>query len=109
MVLSGLTNKSLELFGAMKREYNLEPGPEHYSSVVDLPGRAARLDEAMEFIESMPVETNGAVWGPLLGACKIHKNVDMAELACAKVVEFKPMNIGYYILMSNIYLDSKNQ
>ncbi|KAG7624833.1 putative pentatricopeptide repeat-containing protein mitochondrial [Arabidopsis thaliana] len=106
---SGLTDKGLELFRAMKREYKLEPGPEHYSCLVDLLGRAGRLDEAMEFIESMPVEPDGAVWGALLGACKIHKNVDMAELAFAKVIEFEPNNIGYYVLMSNIYSDSKNQ
>lgn len=106
---SGLTEKGLELFGTMKREYNVEPGPEHCSCVVDLLGRAGRLDEAIEFIESMRVEPDGAVWGALLGACKIHKNVDMAELAFAKVIEFEPMNIGYYVLMSNIYSDSKNQ
>ncbi|KAL1204680.1 putative pentatricopeptide repeat-containing protein [Cardamine amara subsp. amara] len=106
---SGLTDKGLELFSVMKREYKLEPGLEHYSCVVDLLGRAGRLDEAMEFIDSMPVEPDGAVWGALLGACKIHKNVEMAELAFAKVVEFEPMNIGYYVLMSNIYSDSKNQ
>ncbi|XP_009146721.1 putative pentatricopeptide repeat-containing protein At3g11460, mitochondrial [Brassica rapa] len=106
---SGLTEKGLELFDAMKREYKLEPGPEHYSCVVDLLGRAGRIDEAMGFIESMPIEPDGAVWGALLGACKIHKNVDMAEVAFAKVIEFEPMNIGYYVLMSNIYTDSKNQ
>ncbi|ESQ48898.1 hypothetical protein EUTSA_v10022435mg [Eutrema salsugineum] len=106
---SGLTDKGLELFGSMKREYNVKPGPEHYSCVVDLLGRAGRLDEAMEFIESMPVEPDGAVWGALLGACKIYKNVDMAELAFAKVIELEPMNIGYYVLMSNIYSCSKNQ
>ncbi|CDY08524.1 BnaA05g27600D [Brassica napus] len=106
---SGLTEKGLELFDAMKREYKLEPGPEHYACVVDLLGRAGRIDEAMGFIESMPIEPDGAVWGALLGACKIHKNVDMAEIAFAKVIEFEPMNIGYYVLMSNIYTDSKNQ
>ncbi|KAH0881112.1 hypothetical protein HID58_068506 [Brassica napus] len=106
---SGLTNKGLELFDAMKREYKLEPGPEHYACVVDLLGRAGRIDEACEFIESMPIEPDGAVWGALLGACKIHKNVDMAEVAFAKVIELEPMNIGYYVLMSNIYTDSNNQ
>lgn len=59
----------------------MEPGLEHYSCIVDLLGRAGRLDEAMKFIDSMPVEPDGAVWGALLGACKIHKKVDMAELA----------------------------
>ncbi|CAN8270094.1 unnamed protein product [Cochlearia groenlandica] len=106
---SGLTDRGLELFGMMKKEYNLEPCPEHYACVVDLLGRAGRLDEAVETIKSMPIEPDGAVWGALLGACKIHKNVDIAELAFTKVIECEPMNIGYYVLMSNIYSDSKNQ
>ncbi|CAA7057885.1 unnamed protein product [Microthlaspi erraticum] len=106
---SGMTDKGLELFDAMKRVYKLEPGPEHYSCVVDLLGRAGRVGEAMEFIESMPVEADGAVWGALLGACKIHRNVGVAELAFKKVIEFEPMNVGYYVLMSNIYTDSRNQ
>ncbi|MCD7449692.1 hypothetical protein HAX54_001121 [Datura stramonium] len=56
----------------------------------------------------MEVEPDGAVWGALLGACKIHKNVELAELAFNKVVELEPTNIGYYVLLSNIYTEANN-
>ncbi|CAK9145140.1 unnamed protein product [Ilex paraguariensis] len=77
----------------MERNYRLQPGPEHYSCVVDLLGRAGRLKEAMELIESMTVKPDGAVWGALLGACKIHRNVELAELAFERVIELEPTNI----------------
>ncbi|KAL0309511.1 UNVERIFIED_CONTAM: putative pentatricopeptide repeat-containing protein, mitochondrial [Sesamum radiatum] len=105
---AGLTEKGLEYFHSMQRKYNLNPGSEHYACVVDLLGRAGRLDEAHNLIESMPMEPDGPVWGALLGACKIHKNVDLAELAFDKVVELEPANIGYYVLLSNIYTEAGN-
>lgn len=106
---AGLTEKGLYYFTAMERDYGLQPGPEHYSCIVDLLGRAGRLEEAQKLIEAMPVEPDGAVWGALLGACKIHRNVELAELAFEKVIELEPANIGYYVLLSNIYSDAENK
>ncbi|XP_057427252.1 putative pentatricopeptide repeat-containing protein At3g11460, mitochondrial [Lotus japonicus] len=105
---AGLTDKGLHYFDEMERKYGLQPGPEHYSCLVDLLGRAGRLKEAMDLIKSMKVKPDGAVWGALLGACKIHKNVELAELAFEHVIELEPTNIGYYVLLSNIYSDAKN-
>ncbi|KAJ8628775.1 hypothetical protein MRB53_022098 [Persea americana] len=105
---AGLTKKGLQYFSDMERRYGLRPGPEHYACVVDLLGRAGQLEEAYELIRSMPVEPDGAVWGALLGACKIHKNVKLAELAFGHVVELEPMNVGYYVLLSNIYTEAEN-
>lgn len=105
---AGLTEKGLSYFYSMEKIYNLNPGSEHYTCVVDLLGRAGRLTEAGNLIESMPMEPDGPVWGALLGACKIHKNVHLAELAFNKVVELEPRNIGYYVLLSNIYTEAGN-
>ncbi|WCJ34292.1 Pentatricopeptide repeat (PPR) superfamily protein [Euphorbia peplus] len=105
---AGLTDKGLAYFDVMQSKYMLKLGPEHYSCVVDLLGRAGRLDEAQKLIQSMKVKPDGAVWGALLGACKIHKNVELAELAFEKVVELEPTNIGYYVLLSNIYTEARN-
>lgn len=106
---AGLTEKGLDYFYSMKNVYNLVPSSEHYSCVVDLLGRAGRLAEARKLIDSMPMEPDGPVWGALLGACKIHKNMDFAELAFDKVVQLEPTNIGYYVLLSNIYSETGNK
>lgn len=100
---AGLTDKGLGYFDMMKEKYCLRPGPEHYSCLVDLLGRAGKLDEAFSLIRMMKVKPDGAVWGALLGACKIHKNVELAELAFKRVIEHEPENVGYYVLLSNIY------
>uniref|UniRef100_A0A0A9GVU4 DYW domain-containing protein n=1 Tax=Arundo donax TaxID=35708 RepID=A0A0A9GVU4_ARUDO len=74
--------------------------------MVDLLGRAGRLEEARELISSMPMPADGAVWGALLGACKIHKHAEVGEEAFKHIVELEPSNVGYYVLMSNIYTDT---
>ncbi|WOG98301.1 hypothetical protein DCAR_0417642 [Daucus carota subsp. sativus] len=104
---AGLTKRGLEYFDSMEKKYRLQPGSEHYSCVVDLLGRAGRLKEAQELIESMSGKPDGAVWGALLGACKIHRNVELAELAFERVIELEPTNIGYYVLLSNLYSETK--
>nr|XP_043636083.1 putative pentatricopeptide repeat-containing protein At3g11460, mitochondrial [Erigeron canadensis] len=105
---AGLTDIGLHYFNSMKIKYGLKPGPEHYSCVVDLLGRAGRIDDAQKIISTMPMEPDGAVWGALLGACKIHKNVDLAEFAFERVIEHEPTNIGYYVLLSNLYTEVNN-
>ncbi|PHU20485.1 hypothetical protein BC332_11636 [Capsicum chinense] len=52
---------------------------EQCTCMVDLLGRAGQLLEAYEFIENMPIGPDANVWGALLGACKIHGNLEMAE------------------------------
>ncbi|KAI5664719.1 hypothetical protein M9H77_24042 [Catharanthus roseus] len=105
---AGLIDKGLDYFSAMQRDYGVKPGNEHYSCVVDLFGRAGRLEDACKLIETMETKPDGAVWGALLGACKIHKNVELAGLAFNKVVELEPENIGYYVLLSNIYAEAND-
>ncbi|KAJ4831004.1 putative pentatricopeptide repeat-containing protein, mitochondrial [Turnera subulata] len=106
---AGLTDSGLNYFEVMQKQYGLQPGPEHYSCVVDLLGRAGRLYEAQKLIESMQVKPDGAVWGALLGACRIHRNLELAELAFERVIELEPTNIGYYVLLSNLYTDTGNK
>ncbi|CAL4923037.1 unnamed protein product [Urochloa decumbens] len=69
----------------------------------DMFGRAGQLDEALEFIQGMPIKPDSAVWGALLGACRIHGNVGMGKLASQNLYELDPENVGYYVLMSNMY------
>ncbi|EAY76294.1 hypothetical protein OsI_04228 [Oryza sativa Indica Group] len=103
---AGMYDEGRKYFSTMERDYCLRPKLEHYTCMVDLLGRAGRLDEARELIASMPMAADGAVWGALLGACKIHKNVEMGEEAFERVVSLEPANVGYYVLMANIYADA---
>lgn len=100
---SGKVNEGLEIFESMKSKYLVDPIIEHYACMVDLLGRAGRLNEAMNLIKTMPFEADAIIWGSLMGACRTHMNMDMAEVAANKLLKLEPKNTGPYILLSNIY------
>ncbi|XVF07478.1 hypothetical protein REPUB_Repub06bG0142600 [Reevesia pubescens] len=99
----GLVGKGLELFESMKIDYGIEPRLEHYGCVVDLLGRAGKLAEAEKFVLEMPVKPNAPIWGALLGACRIHRNAEIAERVGNILIPLLPEHSGYYVLLSNIY------
>lgn len=98
----GLVEEGRHLFGMMK-DYSIVPSLKHYACMVDLLGRSGNLNEAEAMILTMPVAPDGGIWGALLGACKIHGNVEMGERVARQAFESDPENDGYYILMSNMY------
>lgn len=100
---AGWVDKGLNILNSMQKIYGVEPEMEHYGCVVDLLGRAGLLREAEELIASMPMKPNAAVWGALLGACRIHKNVELGERIGKILLEMDPLNSGRYALLSNIY------
>lgn len=100
---SGLVEDGKYYIEVMKEEYNLEPGMDHYGAMVDLLGRAGLLDEAWDFIQNMPVEPGISVYGAMLGACKIHKNIELGEKAAYRLFDLGPDDGGYHVLLANIY------
>ncbi|KAH7667430.1 TPR-like protein [Dioscorea alata] len=99
----GLIAEGKKIFNSMKHEYNLEPNLEHYACVVDMLGRAGQLEEAWSLIQRMPMAPDAALWGALLGACRMHTNVWMAEIALDHLARLEPQNPGHYVVLSNIY------
>ncbi|OVA00316.1 Pentatricopeptide repeat [Macleaya cordata] len=104
----GLVEEGREHFDSMSIVYGLEPRLEHYGCVVDLYGRAGRLEDAINFINSMPIKPHAGAWGALLNACKIHGNLKLGEFASRELVELELKNDGAYVVLSNIYADSRN-
>ncbi|KAL5218959.1 hypothetical protein ABZP36_019643 [Zizania latifolia] len=100
---SGLVDHGRNFFNMMKNAYGIVPIATHYACMVDMLGRAGQLDDAFEFIQNMPIKPDSAIWGALLGACRIHGNVEMGKVASQNLVELDPENVGYYVLMSNMY------
>lgn len=100
---SGLVEEGIHYFASMKKDYGIEPVMDHYGAMVDLLGRAGRLNEAWDFIQKMPIEPGITVFGAMLGACKIHKNVELGEKAANRLFELDPDEGGYHVLLANIY------
>ncbi|OWM85725.1 hypothetical protein CDL15_Pgr029148 [Punica granatum] len=99
----GLVEMGREIFESMGRHHGLTPKLEHYGCMVDLLGRAGRLREAYNLVQSMPMKPDSVIWGALLGACSFHGNVEIAEKAAESLVELEPSNPGNYVILSNIY------
>ncbi|KAK1407531.1 hypothetical protein QVD17_39148 [Tagetes erecta] len=104
---SGLVNEGKKCFSEMEI-FSVPKEPKHYACMVDMYGRAGLLNEAYELIKDMKSHANDEVWGALLLACKIHGNTSLAELAADNLFHLEPQHTGYYVLMSNIYADSRN-
>ena len=66
---AGLIEEGLRFFNSMWEEHAVRPDVKHYTCMVDLLGRAGRLDEALRLIEAMTVEKDERLWSALLGAC----------------------------------------
>lgn len=100
---SGMVDRGRKFFTSMITQHRIEPNVTHYGCMVDLFGRAGYLQEAYEVIQNMPMRPNSAVWGALLGACRLHKNAELAEIAATKIIELEPENGSVYVLLCNIY------
>lgn len=104
---AGLVDEVLRCFQTMSREHGVTPNLEHYACVIDGLGRAGRLDEAYQLIERMPIVPDHCIWGALLGGCRVHGNVHLAEVAASHLIELEPQHSGYRVLLSNIYADAR--
>ncbi|XP_077227474.1 pentatricopeptide repeat (PPR) superfamily protein [Tasmannia lanceolata] len=99
----GLLKEGLDIFNSMVHGRAVEPDIGHYGCVVDLLGRAGKVDEAFAFIKQMPFDPTAAIWGSLLGACRVHCNVPVGEYVAQQLFEIEPNNAGNYVILSNIY------
>eukprot|EP01018_Ginkgo_biloba_P034726 Gb_12552 [translate_table: standard] len=100
---AGLVEKGWQYFNCMSKYYYITPAMEHYGCMIDLLGRAGHLDEAQDFINRMPIKPDSAVWGSLLGACRIHINIELGEHVAERLFELDPKNAAPYVQLSNIY------
>ncbi|VAI07282.1 unnamed protein product [Triticum turgidum subsp. durum] len=105
----GMVETGKALYQRMQEEHGIVARLEHYACMVHLLGRAGRLVEAHDFIRAMPIEPDCFVWGALLGACRSHGNVELAELAASRVRTVEPENAASYVLLSGALADAGKQ
>ncbi|KAG7034173.1 Pentatricopeptide repeat-containing protein, partial [Cucurbita argyrosperma subsp. argyrosperma] len=99
----GLIEQGRNYYNLMTEVHKIEPTLSHYACMIDLYGRAGLLQEAYQFIESMPIEPDNIAWGSLLASCKIHKNADLAKVAAERLLHIDPGNSGAYSALANVY------
>lgn len=109
---AGLVEKGKYYFNLMRTKFSLQPSMEHYTCFVDLLGKSGLINEAMGLLGEIRkdgVEVPASVYGALLGACRIHKNIEAGEIAGLRVLDMEPYNAGVYMILAEMYLNSGNR
>ncbi|KAF5449027.1 hypothetical protein F2P56_029515 [Juglans regia] len=104
--ISGMVDEGWEYYNSMKRDYNIDPGIEHYGCMIDLIGRTSNLELAKRFIAEIPLAPTARIWGSLLTASRNNGNIELAELAAKHILSLEHDNTGCYVLLSNMYAEA---
>lgn len=100
---SGLVEDGLKYFHSMRKDFGIKPTSEHYTSLVDLLGRAGQLNMALRIIQEMPIQLQAPAWGSLLSACKTYCNIELGEFVAKRLVDLNPESASNCVLMANLY------
>ena len=103
---AGLIEEGCLCFHMMCHEHDIAPTLEHYNCMVDLFTRAGKVEEGINVIHKMPMGPVATTWMTVLGACKMHLDLERAMYAAEKVFELDPKNATPYVLLSNIFAEA---
>ena len=104
----GFVDEGLIYFNAMEDRFGVQPGEDHYACMVDLLGKAGRIEEAEELISRMPFRPGVLVWQALLGACRLHGNEAAGRRAAECALALEKDDPSTYMLLSNMLADRHN-
>ncbi|KAL1214407.1 Pentatricopeptide repeat-containing protein [Cardamine amara subsp. amara] len=82
----GDVDEGLLHFESMSRDYGIIPSMEDYVSIVEMYALPGFLEEALEFVEKMPMEPNADVWETLMNLSRVHGDLELGD-RCAEFVE----------------------
>ncbi|KAF6160789.1 hypothetical protein GIB67_035990 [Kingdonia uniflora] len=108
----GYAMETLMLFGEMKK-MTVRPTNITFVSVLNACAHAGLVDEGRREFEAMihefgiepQVDPDKSVWGSMLGACRVHKDVDLGRVAARELMKFDPENSAPYVLLYSMLVD----
>lgn len=103
---TGFVDMARHIFCNMEDKHNVPRELKHYGCMADLLGRAGLIEEAMDMVSKMPMEGDSYVWGGILAGCRMHRNVEAAEVAAQHLLQLNPDDSGVYSAMAGIYADA---
>lgn len=103
---AGLVSEGCFFFDTLSREHAIKLSVKHYACIVDLLGRAGRLEEAHKLIQKMQVKPTASLWMSLLSACRLYGNVELATHAAEKVHQLEPQSAAPFQLLFDMHASS---
>ncbi|GAB2210556.1 hypothetical protein Droror1_Dr00015824 [Drosera rotundifolia] len=100
----GMVDMGRQIFDSITNNI-IELSQEHYSCMVDMLARAGRLKEAEELLNQIPGGPGISALQSVLGACKVHGNMEIAERVADRVLDMENGDSGSYVLMSNLFAE----
>lgn len=100
---AGLIVEGCHCFNSMIEEHSITPKVEHYNCMIDLLGRAGKLDEAEYLANKMPFRPMITPLLTLLAACRHQADVRRGERIANLAFRVDPDDPTPYVMLWNIY------
>ncbi|KAL2906675.1 hypothetical protein RDABS01_005385 [Bienertia sinuspersici] len=100
---TGNVGEGWKYFTSMCRKHNFIPTMKHYACMVDILARAGKLEEAVDFIEKMPIQPDISVLGAFVHGCSLHSQFELGEIAAKRMLNMHPNEACYYVLLCKLY------
>ncbi|CAL1392111.1 unnamed protein product [Linum trigynum] len=108
-VHAGLVEQGLKYFQELLSDGSIQVREDHHTCLVDLCGRAGRLEEAYDFVRKLSPKESSSIWGSLLASCTIHGDLRIGRLVAERLLVERPKNAGSFWLMSNMYASVEDE
>ncbi|KAJ4821449.1 Pentatricopeptide repeat-containing protein [Rhynchospora pubera] len=82
----GAVDEGMLHLKSMEEDYQIAPEMGTYVAIVSMLGQSGYLEEAMDFIEQMPVEPTVDIWEALMNLARLTGDLDLGS-QCAAIVE----------------------
>lgn len=99
----GFVDKGMLVFSAMKEEYGVMPGEEHYACIIDLLCQAGQLGKAIDITSTMPFQPGCSIWESILRASAIYGDVKLTENVAERMMDLQLPSPLPYSLLTQAY------
>lgn len=100
----GMVEEGLRYFYSISKNHCITPTSQHYGCLIDLYGRAGRLEEAEVFLNNTDIRHSTVLWQTLLGACRAHNDVERGKRAAECIIQLDPLISATYVVLSDFYV-----
>ncbi|PIN25005.1 hypothetical protein CDL12_02267 [Handroanthus impetiginosus] len=105
---AGLIDEGRHYFNLMECDYGIRPTTAEYSSLIDLLGRAGRLQEAYEILQKNDyIKEDVDLLSPLFAACHSHGDLNLGEKIANILIEKDPDDPSTYVVLEKMYAATK--